>query len=362
MNIDGYYGLDPVNLADTTQPYQLDQQYNFNTGQMEAPNYSGPQYTGTGITGSDNPGVDYNSLDLNNIDPSVFSGIDFGDSGFDWNKLLQAAGGSKGLSQIVTSLVNANANNKTGKQTLQQAEQLLNNADPYRQYRQQAEIPFMLGQMQQYGDVQNAQNNLLGKIAEKIGGDNPDAQTQRDRMAALDRSFIPEMGNYNNLLKQSYTDPMSVYNSNEYQQLADLFGQQIARRDAAKGRLSQYGDRAVEMQGNFLNHLDKYRSGLQGNLQTVGNLWNNAYGTAQNGLNNAVNANTNQLQGLSQLYGNLNNQLNNIGGLISPRGSAGNGAGQAATMQQQGIYDQNFALNPIVRAAGDAIQTNSFGS
>ena len=306
-------------------------------------------------------GPNYNQDLLNNQDANAQAAIDYfggnqNSGGFDWNKALQSVGGVNGLAKLFGAGVSYNAANQQGKANQQISQDLLNNADPYRQYRQQAEIPFMLGQMQQYGDVQNAQNNLLNKIASQVTGDNPDAQTQRNRMSEFDKGFIPEMQNYNNLLKQSYSDPMSVYNSNEYQQLADLFGQQIARRDAAKGRLSQYGDRAVEMQGNFLNHLDKYRSGLQGNLQTVGNLWNNAYGTAQNGLNNAVNANTNQLQGLSQLYSGLGNNLNNIASIVSPRGTAGAGANQAAQLQSDAAAYNNYALNPVLQAA-----TSTFG-
>lgn len=360
MNIDDYYELDQVNLADTTQPYQLDQQYNFNTGQMEAPNYSDPQYTGTGITDSDNPDVDMNNFSMNDpssfVDPSVFDS-DPTSGSFDWNEALQSVGGVvNGLAKLFGAGVSYNAANQQGKANRQISQDLLNNADPYRQYRQQAEIPFMLGQMQQYGDVQNTQNNLLNKIASQVTGDNPDAQTQRNRMSEFDKGFIPEMQNYNNLLKQSYSDPMSVYNSNEYQQLADLFGQQIARRDAAKGRLSQYGDRAVEMQGNFLNHLNKYRSGLQGNLQTVGGIYNNLYNGAQTGLNNAVNANTNQLQGLSQLYSGLGNNLNNIASIVSPRGTAGAGANQAAQLQSDAAAYNNYALNPVLQAV-----TSTFG-
>lgn len=307
-------------------------------------------------------GPNYNQDLLNNQDANAQAAIDYfggqgsSSTGFDWNKVLQSVGGVKGLANLFGAGVSYNAANQQGKANQQISQDLLNNADPYRQYRQQAEIPFMLGQMQQYGDLQNAQNNLMYNIADKVNGDNPDAQTQRNRMSEFDKGFIPEMQNYNNLLKQSYSDPMAVYNSNEYQQLADLFGQQIARRDAAKGRLSQYGDRAVEMQGNFLNHLDKYRSGLQGNLQTVGGLYNNLYNGAQTGLSNAMNTNNQQVQTLGQLYGTLGNNLNNIASIVSPRGTAGAGATQAAQMQSDAAAYNNYALNPVLQAA-----TSTFG-
>ncbi len=47
------------------------------------------------------------------------------------------------------------------------------------------------------------------------------------------------------------------------QALSGVFNNQISRRDAAAGRNSQYGARAVEEQNNFLtNSLPNYRTGL----------------------------------------------------------------------------------------------------
>lgn len=262
--------------------------------------------------------------------------------------IFKGLGGAQGISQLAGGAYGTYAAQQQSKAQAQQAQELLKNADPYLQYRQQAEIPFMLGQMGQYADVQNAQNNLLGQISSKAGTVNPELNAMRTRMTALDNKYGAQFDNYNGMLDQSYKDPMSVYNSDAYQGLAEMFGEKIARRDAAKGRLSQYGDRAVEMQGNFLDHLDKYRSGLSGTTLGMGQLQNQAYGTGIQGIVSQQNADTQNLGTLSQLYGGMTNNLNHLGGLITPRGTAGNGATQAATMGSDAAAYGNYALNPAI--------------
>lgn len=79
--------------------------------------------------------------------------------------------------------------------------------------------------------------------------------------------FAEQRPQYQAALSQSYVDPMAVYNSPQYQGLNDIFQKQIARRDAAMGRNSQYGARAIEQQNNFMDYLNKYRAGL---LQPAG--------------------------------------------------------------------------------------------
>jgi len=260
------------------------------------------------------------------------------------------------LLKLGTGVYGAYATNQQGNAQQALAQQLLNNADPYRQYRQEAEIPFMLAQMQQYGNLQNKQNQLTDVIANSntIQGD---PQLEAYRAQAM--GYNPLGGNYDFYQKQlqnTYTDPLGVYNSQGYQKLADLFGSQIARRDAAAGRLSQYGDRANEMQGNFLKYLDSYRSGLSNAASSAGQVQGNYLNSMLNGATSLQNADTSQLGALSGLFGQVNSGLNNLAGIITPRGTAGQGAAQAAQLASSGSALNNSALssliNPIAQSFG----------
>ena len=82
------------------------------------------------------------------------------------------------------------------------------------------------------------------------------------KAAAAQDPFAGQRAQYQQALSQSYTDPMAVYNSPQYQGLNAIFQKQIAARDAAAGRNSQYGARAIEQQNNFMDYLNKYRAGL----------------------------------------------------------------------------------------------------
>ena len=77
-------------------------------------------------------------------------------------------------------------------------------------------------------------------------------------------------GMLSGLYQQSYTDPLAVYNTPEMQAVNARFMNDIQRRDAAAGRMSQYGSRGVEAQNNYLtNTLPAYRTGLQQGLGTM---------------------------------------------------------------------------------------------
>lgn len=267
---------------------------------------------------------------------------------FDISKLLNSNTlGS--LFKAAAGIQGANAARNQGKTQQDIANQLLANADPYKDYRQRAEIPFMLGQMQQYGNLQGSQNDILKAAMSKVTAGDPQLDTMRARMV----NYNPLGGDYagyQNKLQASYDNPLGVYNSGEYQALADLFGKQIARRDASRGRLSQYGDRAVEMQGNFLSHLDKYRSGLNTAAGTAGQVQGNYMNSLINGTNSLSNADAQQMSSLSGLFGNVNQGLNYLGGLITPRGTAGAGAADAARMQSSGTALVNAAPSSITGA------------
>lgn len=82
------------------------------------------------------------------------------------------------------------------------------------------------------------------------------------RAASQQDPFGPQRAEYQRLLSQSYQDPQAIYNSPQYQGLNSIFQKQIAARDAAAGRNSQYGARAAESQANFMKYLDDYRARL----------------------------------------------------------------------------------------------------
>lgn len=259
--------------------------------------------------------------------------------------------GNSGLANLLrlgTGAYGAYATNQQGQAQQQIANQLLQNADPYRQYRQQAEIPFMLAQMQQFGGMQGQQNQLLNTAmsSRAVTGD-PALDAMRSKAMGYDPT-AGDYGFYQDQLQKTYTDPLGIYNSQGYQQLADLFGSQIARRDAAAGRLSQYGDRANEMQGNFLKYLNDYRSGLNAAAGTSGSVQGNYLNSLLSGSANLQNANTGQLGALSGLFGQVNSGLNNLAGIITPRGTAGAGAGQAAQLASSGSALNNAALSSLI--------------
>jgi hypothetical protein len=83
------------------------------------------------------------------------------------------------------------------------------------------------------------------------------------QMAEKSDPFASQRAQYQQKLSQSYSDPMSIYNGAEFSGLNDLFSRQIAARDAAAGRNSQYGARATERQNYFNSYLDNYRKSLQ---------------------------------------------------------------------------------------------------
>lgn len=104
---------------------------------------------------------------------------------------------------------------------------LMQQVDPYWDYRKQTEIPLM-------GAAAGAAGKLSG------------------------------------LYQQSFTNPLASYNTPEMQALNADFMDQIQRRDAAAGRSSQYGARAVEAQNQYLTKaLPTYRTNLQQGLGTL---------------------------------------------------------------------------------------------
>lgn len=89
---------------------------------------------------------------------------------------------------------------------------------------------------------------------------------QAQQYAGQNDPFAAQRALTQQRLNQSYTNPQALAQSPEYRALGDLFQKQIAARDAAAGRNSQYGARAVEAQDNFMKYLNQYRGGLTNEL------------------------------------------------------------------------------------------------
>lgn len=209
--------------------------------------------------------------------------------------------GAGGLSWLL-------ANQYAGKQE-DLANRMLTEADPYYQYRKDIEQP--------------ARANYAGMAPAMIGGAGQTGQKAYDTLSDM---F------YQDKLKQSYTDPLSVYNSPEMQALNAKFMDQISRRDAAAGRNSQYGARAIEAQNNFLaNSLPQYRTGLTQGQQAA----------------------TQQGQGLSSLFGQQGNLGTAVAGLgMAPSAGAGAGATSFGNLMTEANKAGTYASNPFLQSMG----------
>lgn len=76
--------------------------------------------------------------------------------------------------------------------------------------------------------------------------------------------FGSQRAYYAQKLKDTYTNPVGVQQSPEYQAVHAKELDALERADAAQGRRSQYGARAEKMDQNFMEYLNKERSTLAG--------------------------------------------------------------------------------------------------
>ena len=76
--------------------------------------------------------------------------------------------------------------------------------------------------------------------------------------------FGSQRAYYAQRLKDTYTNPVGVQKSPEYQAVHARELDALERADAAQGRRSQYGARAEKMDQNFMEYLNKERSTLAG--------------------------------------------------------------------------------------------------
>lgn len=110
-------------------------------------------------------------------------------------------------------------------------------------------------------------SNWLGALASLYGAyqnnqNKQDLSGLANSLMEKSDPFASQRGQYQEKLAKTYSDPMAIYNTPEYQGLSDLYRKKIEAKDAASGRRSQYSGRELEMQGNFLNYLNNYRQGL----------------------------------------------------------------------------------------------------
>ena len=107
---------------------------------------------------------------------------------------------------------------------------------------------------------------LLGSLISYLQG-----QGQSDDLANLLKQglsqsdpFGSQRAYYAQRLKDTYTNPVGVQKSPEYQAVHARELEALERADAAQGRRSQYGARAEKMDQNFMEYLNKERATLAG--------------------------------------------------------------------------------------------------
>ncbi len=87
---------------------------------------------------------------------------------------------------------------------------------------------------------------------------------QADYLRGMGEQVMGNNQAYNNLLQSSYTNPEAFLGSGEFKALNDLYLNDLKRKDAAAGRVSQYGARANLAQKQAMANLGQYRQGLTG--------------------------------------------------------------------------------------------------
>jgi hypothetical protein len=94
----------------------------------------------------------------------------------------------------------------------------------------------------------------------------------KDQGNKLQKWYSDELGRrqpHLDRLNESYTNPDSFYNSNQWKGLSDVYKNSIDRTAASKGRLANPTDREVLLQNHAMKSLEDYRSGLRGNAGVV---------------------------------------------------------------------------------------------
>lgn len=113
--------------------------------------------------------------------------------------------------------------------------------------------------------VKNTGTVLSGLVSYLQGQDQAGdlSKLLKNSLAQAD-PFGSQRAYYAQKLKDTYTNPVGVQNSPEYQAVRAKELDALERADAAQGRRSQYGARAEKMNQNFMEYLNKERSTLAG--------------------------------------------------------------------------------------------------
>lgn len=83
-------------------------------------------------------------------------------------------------------------------------------------------------------------------------------------------AYNNEYNNLNNLLKQTYSDPTSVYNS-QYKAMDNVFYNKLQRQAAAEGRSTDVSKMGTAREAAFQNYLNQYRNSLSSQLNQAAN-------------------------------------------------------------------------------------------
>jgi len=107
---------------------------------------------------------------------------------------------------------------------------------------------------------------LLGGLISYLQGQGQSSDLSNLLKQGLSQSdpFGAQRAYYAQRLKDTYTNPVGVQKSPEYQAVHARELDALERADAAQGRRSQYGARAEKMDQNFMEYLNKERATLAG--------------------------------------------------------------------------------------------------
>lgn len=84
------------------------------------------------------------------------------------------------------------------------------------------------------------------------------------------KKYTNEYNNLSSTLRDTYTNPQSVYNS-QYKAMDDVFYNKLQRQAAAEGRSTDVSKMGTAREAQFQNYLNQYRNSLSSQLNSVAN-------------------------------------------------------------------------------------------
>lgn len=109
----------------------------------------------------------------------------------------------------------------------------------------------------------------ISKLASLLSGAAASYQNNNTANRLLDMfdRYRNDADYYGNMLKQTYTDPLSYLKGPEYQSIQNVAGDYLQRKDAAGGSLANNFGRQAKLQDLAMSNLSNYRSGLASTYQ-----------------------------------------------------------------------------------------------